>query len=144
MRYPILAAVCLLTLYAAMPAVAGDFLARNCTNTPDVGIEIETYNSTDANQLIPYAFTRIESQQSATLTCSTRRCSYVYWYPKMVVTDPQPGRPLPTRSATDTMERFAYPLPVRSNTVCFFPRYTSGGDLETQSPPILHVNDCSC
>lgn len=144
MGHPIPAVVLLLTLGVAMPTVAGDFLARNCTNMQGVAIEIETYNSTDISQLIPYAFTRIDAEESATLTCATSRCSYVYWYPKMVVTTPSPGRPQPSRNATDTMDRFAYPLPVLSNTVCFFPQYTTRGELETQSPPILHVSDCSC
>lgn len=144
MGCPIPAVVCLLTLCTALPAAAGDFLARNCSNTPNVAIEIETYSSTDASQAIPYAFTRIETEQSATLTCASPRCSYVYWYPKRVDTEDRPGRPLPTRYDADSMERFAYPLPVLSNSVCFFPRYTSGGTLESQSPPILHVSDCSC
>lgn len=138
------AVVCLLTICGVTPAAAGGFLARNCANAPGAAIEIEAFNAGDANQLFPYSYGRIEPAGSATLSCTTSRCSYVYRYPTEALPDDAPEPPLGTRPDDDAMQRFAYPLPVQSDTVCFFPKYTASGQLETLSPPILHVSDCSC
>ncbi|WPZ34006.1 hypothetical protein T8K17_22545 [Thalassobaculum sp. OXR-137] len=122
-------------------AQAGEFRAHNCSNAPDGEIEVKTFNSTDIHQLFPFSVVRIDAGASAALTCNTSRCSYIFSYPKIADAETRAAR---TGTPAEDMEHFQYPLPVQSSTVCFFPKYTATGELETRSPPILHVSDCSC